>query len=143
MASRFELDLTNVINRYQGEMDDVVKKINFDLFSRVIMRTPVDTGRARGNWQAGINRMPQGLVDREDPKGGVNGNGTGRSTARAEVQRVTLSMKAGDTGVLVNHLPYIVELEQGSSRQAPAGMVIASVTDFPNVVERAVDDVKR
>ena len=34
---------------------EVTLKIAFELFRSVINTTPVDTGRLRGNWQAGLN----------------------------------------------------------------------------------------
>ena len=43
-------------------------------------------------------------------------------------------MVAGDVIYLTNNLPYAVPLEEGYSKQAPAGMVALTVQDFQSVV---------
>ncbi len=104
-----------------------VQKISLELFSRVILRTPVDKGRARGNWQVAIGSVPDGTLDIDDPSG------------QATISKVTAEaagLKAGDTIVLVNNLPYIQRLEDGYSSQAPAGMVMLSVQDFQEVANQ-------
>lgn len=111
-----------------GKMDLVVQKIALDLFSRVILRSPVDTGRFRGNWQVAIGSVPSGTLEVNDA--------TGEATV-GKVQAAALGVNAGDTIYLVNNLPYAQKLEDGSSKQAPAGMVALSVQDFQSIADRA------
>jgi len=101
-----------------------VQKISLEMFSRVILRSPVDTGRFRANWQVAIGRVPSGTLQLEDP--------SGRATI-SEAQATALRVKPGDTIALVNNLPYAQRLEDGWSSQAPAGMVGLTVQDFRQI----------
>lgn len=94
-----------------------------DIFSKVILRTPVDTGRARGNWQCSLNSPADGSV-----------NGTGRSAIN-KAKATTGKAKIEDQIYLMNNLPYIKKLEYGSSQQAPRGMVRVTLSDFDRLVQ--------
>ena len=88
----------------------------FEFIKRVIQKTPVDTGRARGGWMSYLlaNGQPS------------NGGG---SNPIAIAQGISAgSFEEKFTGseqfiILVNAVDYIVILEFGSSGQAPAGMM--------------------
>lgn len=93
---------------------------------RLIRRTPVRTGRAKGNWNVGV-----GTIDRstnEDRR---------QAEALSEGQAVILGrFKAGDRAFITNSLPYIPNLEDGSSKQAPQGMVKVTVAEMKPLVSR-------
>ncbi len=84
----------------------------------VVARTPVRTGRARANWQVGLERPPGGVLEETDKDGR-----TTVARGRAGIARA----RPFETIWIVNNLPYIGVLEQGSSRQAPRGMVAATL----------------
>lgn len=119
----------------------IVKKIAFEAFSRVIMKTPVDTGRARGNWQAEINSLPSGQLDDIDKgqKGSSSSDGSGRSSSKNKVLGVVSKIELGDSVILANNLDYIQSLEDGSSKQArdPNGMVKVTLLELDNVLKAA------
>lgn len=85
-------------------------------------------GRFRGNWQYGENTPPSGELDTIDPSGGV-------SVAR--FASVTTTMEGGAVDYIVNNLPYAQRLENGWSKQAPAGMVALTVQRFSAIVNEA------
>lgn len=91
--------------------DKIVRAVTLSLFNGIIRDTPVDTGRARGNWQTTVGQPASGEIDR-----------LGASTAIAEVEAKT-PPGAGQETYLANDLPYIEQLENGSSKQSPEGMV--------------------
>lgn len=107
-VKRFALDV-------RGESDKVVRTATLELFSGIIKSTPVDTGRARGNWQTSVVQPQGGTLER-----------TGMEAALAEVQ-ATVPEGAGQLVYLSNNLPYIERLENGWSQQAPIGMVRINV----------------
>lgn len=81
----------------------------------LILTTPVDTGRARGNWNVAVGHIDSGvrLLDFPDP-----------SAAQSEAQAAIAPWRLGDGAIFIaNSLPYIMPLENGSSAQAPNGMV--------------------
>lgn len=117
----FADDINRWAQRTEEKLDLAVQKIALDLFKRVILDTPVDTGRARANWQVSIGKVPNGTLDLTDKSGQAT---VSKATA------VAAGLEAGDIIYLVNNLPYIQRLEDGYSGQAPAGMVGLAVQDF-------------
>ena len=111
----------------ERKLDLAVRKISLELFSRVILRSPVDTGRFRANWQVAIGLMPNGTLSLEDKSGTATvSNATARSAG----------VKAGDVIYLANNLPYAQRLEDGYSGQAPAGMVGLTVQEFQSIAAK-------
>lgn len=143
MAGSFTLDLSRFCQKAKAAPATVVKKACFDMFSRVIQRTPVDTGRARAGWQVGVGGMPSGSDPGPMPKR-AKGIGASSSLAqRAEeardVQAALVGAQLGDTLWLVNNVEYITVLEYDhTSRQAPQGMVRVTITEFQDYVAKAV-----
>lgn len=105
--------------------DDTRRAIIIELFSSVILDTPVDTGRARGNWQTSTNTPKRAELNRKDKPG---------TAAIAEIE-ANLG-KPGSTVYLANNLPYIVDLEYGSSKQAPKGMVRKNVARVRTIIRK-------
>lgn len=93
----------------------------------IVMDSPVDTGRFRGNWQGTIGSPASGTFDTEDKSGA----GTLAKANAAADQSV------GSVYYLVNNLPYARRLEYGYSSQAPAGMVRVAVQNFQAAVAAA------
>lgn len=129
----FELQIQRFVDKANGNIDLVVRKVSLDLFKRVIMKSPVKTGRFKGNWQAAIGSMPPGKLETTD-KGGA--------ATIARVAAEALKMSAGLVIYLVNNLPYSRRLEYGHSKQAPAGMVRLSVQEYGAVVTNAANEVR-
>ena len=132
MSGKFAFDLSRFVAKAKGNVDLVVRKVSFDIMARVVMKTPVDTGRARGNWMCGIGTAPM------EPSQALD-TGGGKTIER--VSTVIDGAKAGTVVFLTNTLPYILALEQGSSRQAPAGMLATTLREFPGVVEQVGREV--
>jgi hypothetical protein len=104
-----------------------------EVFGRVVRRTPVDTGRLRGNWQIDINKTPSGTKETVDPSG---------SAFTREVTGKSKRLDIGDTAVMVNNLPYAKPIEEGSSTQAPRGMVAVTRMEFRRIVERIAKGIR-
>jgi hypothetical protein len=134
VTSTFELDIARFVAKAQGNIDLVVRKVALDLFKRVILKSPVDTGRFRGNWQVAIGSVPAGTLELNDK--------TGTATI-AKVTATTLRMEAGQVITLVNNLAYARALEYGHSKQAPNGMVRLTVTEYGAVVNKAAAEVPK
>ena len=49
--------------------DKIARTAALELFSSVIRSTPVDTGRARGNWQTSVGQPTPNEIDRDDKSG--------------------------------------------------------------------------
>lgn len=117
-ARQFALDLKRFGAVARGDAEIIFKKIALELDQRVVLMTPVDTGRARANWFPSINTSALGTIDASDRSG---------SSALSKATRVVAQAALGDVIWLTNNLPYILALENGHSGQAPGGMVDASL----------------
>lgn len=97
----------------------LVRKCALAIDGAVVMATPVDTGRARSNWQVSLNSPASGTLATEDPSG---------QAAIAQGRSVIAGyQKPGGAIHITNNLPYIGRLNDGWSAQAPAGFVIKAV----------------
>ena len=111
-----------------GKWNDKVEKAATKIFrgtalslcGKIIVRTPVDTGRLRGNWQVTLNAAPTGILD----------------STKVQDAGDAKRAKLGDSVYIINNLPYAEVIENGSSKQAPQGMVKVSVAEFKNIVAR-------
>lgn len=121
-------------DRAIGRADAFHKKIALELFRRIVLRTPVDTGRLRGNWQAGAGVYETTTTDGTDP-GGQATIGAISATVLGAGPFVALT--------LTNNLPYAVPIEYGHSQQAPAGMVRVSVAEFQGIARVTIQENDR
>ena len=112
----------------------MVRKVALDLMTKIVLKSPVDTGRFRGHWMTGINSVPGGLTGRLDRSGSAT-----IATASATLN----GARAGDTVYLANNLPYAVKLEYGHSKQAPSGIVRTTIDEFQRAVNNAAMEAKR
>jgi hypothetical protein len=95
------------------------RRLSSDIFSRVILASPVDTGRFRGNWQMDVGRFIDEELDVEDKSGAI--------TITRELAKLRGSSSPFTIITIQNNLPYAGRLNDGWSRQAPAGFVEAAV----------------
>ncbi len=120
---QFRMDLTNFAEvTMPGEFDKFCKKIAEEVLIGVVEKTPVKTGKARGNWQV-TEGEPSTVIVLDLDKDGVFtiSKGKGVIDATKPFKRVTW---------ITNNVPYIVLLEDGSSKQAPSGMVEVTLEEI-------------
>jgi len=121
----FSGDIAAFANKAGESLDKTVRMVTLELFGSVIRSTPVDTGRARGNWQTTTSSPASGELDNRS-----------ESSALSELQQ-----NAGGVGTvtyMANNLPYIKRLEEGWSTQSPPhAMVRANFTRIESIVANA------
>jgi hypothetical protein len=127
-------DIVRVRGLIRSRSDKLLQALFLEAHRRVVLKTPVDIGRARGNWQPTIGEAAQGEIDAIDPSGGAT---------IAEGMSVAKGLKFGDTAFTVNNLPYINRLEHGWSKQAPTGMVAVTVEELKNVSDAIVSEIEQ
>jgi hypothetical protein len=110
--------------------DLVMRAFIFEAYSRLTLKTPVDTGRARGNWQIGNTPAEPGGTDETDPTGG-------KALAKALSWR-----KYDDVVYITNGLAYIKRLENGWSQQAPQGMVRVTAQELKALAKTVATRVR-
>lgn len=122
----WSIPLDRLAEKYEAKLETVTRKVTFDLFRSVVQKSPVDTGRFKGNWNVSI-----GTPNYTTTLTANEGRGLG------EAQKA-LSLPVGNVAYLSNGLPYARRLEYGYSGQAPNGMVRLSVQNFAQMVQRAI-----
>lgn len=101
------------------------KKLAFDIFAGVVEATPVDTGRCRNNWHMSLHTPDDITFDK--PGGGDLGDPPTGEHMSAQQQTLEQLQELGIMVWIQNNLVYAPVLEQGHSKQAPAGMVAVTL----------------
>jgi serine protease inhibitor len=117
------------IEETEDKIDDCLQTIVLKLGENVVTLSPVDTGRFKGNWQLSIDTTTSASLLREDPDGYL---------ALADMARTANSFTAGQVAYIQNHVLYGYDLEYGSSKQAPDGMLRITAARFVRIVNEAV-----
>lgn len=105
--------------KIRGQMEAHARAVIIDLFTRVIMRSPVDKGRFRANWNTTLNGVDRSVSD----------DLFSLTVALDKVDSAVSGLELGDDAVLANNLPYAIPLENGWSAQAPGGMIRVSLIE--------------
>ena len=116
---RIEYDSNEIMRAVGREVDIVIRETALVALRTVVFATPVDTGRARGNWQVTLDGPETRQLETLDKNGGA--------TVSRGTQIIRGSRRRSDTNFrriyIQNNLPYIGPLNNGSSIQAAAGFV--------------------
>lgn len=121
-TSQFKL----IAKRIKDRHEEINRRALIAVSRRIILKTPVDTGNARNGWVFSFS----GSESPED------------DALKAVVVAIE-PMKIGQLGYFLSYVPYIMPLELGHSKQAPAGMVRLSVNQWDRIVQKAVREVRR
>jgi len=122
------------------EIHEVVfQKLALDALAKLTLKTPVKTGRARGNWQVTIGSPSYSYDEsKTDSSGGEANQDPGLTFENASGGGAVISegsatiMNAPDYSIIwiSNNVPYIMVLEEGSSSQAPTGMLANTMNEL-------------
>lgn len=133
----FNADIQAFAKLINANLAIVIKKIAFDLYTRLILKTPVDTGRARAGWGISVNTpiiiQPTGYNNKaaKKVKGPEGADYEAAFHASGIFAMPDLSAIDGTQQVFIlNSVEYIEALEDGHSKQAPAGMVKVSIAEL-------------
>jgi hypothetical protein len=112
--------------------DALVKDVAVAALETVVRATPVDTGRARRNWQTAVRvsrsiSVPIEEFDKSGEATIAEGTAIIRGSERPD----------GHSIIISNSLKYIQALNSGHSKQAAAGFVERAVQSARNTVSNA------
>jgi hypothetical protein len=137
----FASDLRGFTVRASNNADQIFRGTTISLFSNIVKRTPVLSGRLKGNWQIDVNARPTGTVEEVDASAINDLDSASVNKIAAGVQQASI----GDSIYMTNNLPYALPIERGrvegvdgttGSLQAPAGMVEVSAAEFSREIQR-------
>ena len=121
--SSFSADVLKFAQATGTKVDQACRAIKLNLFSSVIMKTRVNTGRLRGNWQTSVGSPNLTATARLDPTG---------SSAISEAAR---TVKADTVDYLTNNLPYAEIWEERD------GMIATSLERVDRIIKEAAASV--
>ena len=125
--------IRGIVKAVEVFTEKTLRALTAELTAQLIERTPVDTGWARANWVPNIGSPFEANLE------GVSATRERASQAQVRqgertAQVVTTYQPQQGSIFVSNNVPYIQELNDGSSTQAPAGFVqqaiAASVRKF-------------
>lgn len=124
-AAQFRLELDEAFREVvEEQIVAVTQKIALEALRKVVLRSPVDTGRFRANWNVSFGSPDLAVTDDRD-KPGERTIAEGRSKIE--------SMRSSTVIWISNNLPYANRLENGWSKQAPAGMVALTFAELATI----------
>ena len=99
-------------------------KIAFALFTEIVKRTPVDTGRCRSEWNV-TKELPEVIMD-------VLRDGTKYTSPDMKEARKAIQRYSGQDRefYIVNPMYYTYFLEQGSSPQMDEGFMVQGAINY-------------
>jgi len=123
----FSVRMRRRVREVEVGVDRIVRETALLCDRELVLTTPVDTGRARSNWQVSV-----GAAETEAIPAYSEGEGgsTGAANAQAALDQGRAAVAGrgqGQTIFITNNLPYIGRLNDGYSAQAPAGFVQTAV----------------
>ncbi len=130
----FNLAIDKQVSAVPKRVEALHKFTAMEALRRVVLMSPVDTGRFKGNWQASVDTPKTGELDVSWPKESASA-----SAARYAMDngvRVNATIRPYSTSWLVNNLPYAVQLERGTSTQAPHGVLAVTVNGLRAWLQR-------
>lgn len=106
--------------------DNAKARVALAIVKQLVSDTPVDTSRALSNWRVGTGSTPPPIPPYIT---GSQGSSAAASAAQAiaAAETAIAANKSADVLVIFNAVPYIRRLNEGSSRQAPAGFIEKAV----------------
>jgi hypothetical protein len=129
LSGSFSAQLSQFAEQTKEKIDAVFQDICIEIGESVIMLSPVDTGRFKGNWQLTISQPSRQSL--------INYDKQGFATLEKLVNAAN-ALEAGQKAFIVNNLAYSIPLEYGYSQQAPSGMVRVTLARFQQIVSDAV-----
>ncbi len=113
MAKFKPSDFSIQINK---DCENLNKRVVGEVFSGVIVSTPVDTGQARSNWRIGVSSIDSSVTTGSNPQ-----------NQNSQMSKIKNSKLLGKLTYISNSLPYIERLNNGYSPQADPHYVEAVV----------------
>lgn len=149
----FEADLGAFAALLDLDPRIVLQRVVLDAHARITKRTPVDTGRARASWDV-KQGSPSTFVPAERKKSvagdsntklgnssltGVNlGEGAKKGGRAKSIGGAVADIDGTKVVFITSSLDYMQYLEEGSSKQAPVGMVAITLAEIEVEIDSIV-----
>lgn len=131
----FGSDLEKFRKKTTEKIIIVKRTASFDLFSSIVISTPVDKGVLRNNWFVSIGR-PNLTTNPED-------DATSEQQVLERMRSILQDTTLAADIVFTNNLPYAVPIEfDGHSWRRPEGMVRVNSVRWDTIVKNVTRNLK-
>jgi hypothetical protein len=145
--AEWTLDMSKYTQKIANDINRVRQVFAFELLRRVIMRSPVDTGRFRSNWLTTVNNETGETRDTTDKSG---------NSSLQEGQTIIDNVKGDEKIIIQNNMSYATKIEYGGftkkpetaktiggySRQSPKGVIGTVMAQADQLFKATVNAVK-
>jgi hypothetical protein len=122
----FASDLLRFGDKVMETYVKVRRESAFDLFSAIVIETPVDKGVLANNWFVGLGAGSVATTDTSDP---------GHGSTLSRIEQTIRQVDAENEIFFTNNLPYAYPIEFGGhSAKAPQGMVRINTVRWETIV---------
>ena len=123
-------DLRESIKEANNNAEDVVKLATLQLFTKIVNKTPVDTGHLAYNWNMELNSPNLTVKQGTDPQKSAT-----ISTGQNNINKFKLGIKQI---WITTNVEYAYDIEYGKSKvKAPQGMVRVSLREWDQIYKGA------
>lgn len=127
----FAKRMNRIAVQVESNVEQAVRDCAKAVTKSVVENTPVDTGRAKSNWVVQLDAPFSGQLPAHVP--GVGGNSAEANSLAAIDRGLAVidryNVERNSSIHITNNLPYIGALNDGHSKQAPAGFVRTAVME--------------
>lgn len=117
----FAQQMNQLAATVQQRVPLLTKAVAEHVVEGVARDNPVLTGQSSANWKTSIGAPDTSWDEGDNPAAGQH--------SVDEAKKALIALAIGQTVYISNNVPYIVELNQGSSTQAPAGFVETAIVN--------------
>ena len=96
--AEWSIDMSKYAEKAKAKIEKVRRNYAFALYSSIVKKTPVDTGRARGNWNISVGKDDTSVSDKKMKSG-------------LKYKENSINAKGDESIFISNNLPYITTLE--------------------------------
>jgi hypothetical protein len=118
--------------KLRAQADKAFRALILEAGKRIVIKTPVDTGRARGNWQVSVN-VPSVQEMAEDAGGNATIMGISHDSRGVDIDNVVY---------IVNGVEYIQYLEDGTDKTPAYGMIKVTLEELQHTTNQVAAKVR-
>jgi hypothetical protein len=122
----FSADIKKAAKAMGKDADEVLAANVLKMAGKIIKATPALTGTARNNWFFSIDTEASGERDGKKPAPDAHANAVDTAT----------KFSFGHVFYIINRVPYVRHLENGTPKMKPFGMIKSALDDLQESLKK-------
>lgn len=133
---KFRRGVARSVARSKDKLGVAIRRFILEANNRMIQKSPVDTGRFKGNWMVGDGNINTSTGNQPSP----SRYGQVANYNMADINGIKIN---GQTVYITNSMPYSRRLEYDAwSKQAPMGMVRVTIAELKPIMTKIALEVR-